>query len=351
MAYAARDAGKITGNTTAELQANLNKLMEQGKAISYEILPHFAKQLSIAARKNDALNYAIHELYSVQLGRAKIGMQEFQNSIWNSGMREGLSYMLRAFGDLLEVSKPLSTFLGYTLRNAIATLAFPFKMLAGIVRDVAAMFGVELDGSLGAIAGKITGIISAVIMLVGAFKLLAKSMKLVKTAASLVQTVADKGVDMIPEGKGKGRRGRRGGGGGRTGGGKLGKSMGFVSTLLGGTTVGVGASMIPDFSPVKMEGSTTENGLVTGVGLNQVLEDLSSYSRTVGDWLTGQRNQSSLQTNLPSYLTGGGKPIQVTQQPLKVTVESKGDLYDLIDVKIEQALQDQSDQLIEPYGE
>lgn len=177
MARAAKEAGKITGNTTAELQANLNKLMESGKALSYEILPYFTKQLHEAARKNDALNYALKRLFSVQLGRAKLNMQLFSNEIWKGGLLEGMQQLLKVFNDFSILSQPFAKFIGVTLRNAMITLTAPFEIVLQLVKDIAAAFGVEFDGDMATQIAKITGVLVTLIAMTASFKLLAGSFK------------------------------------------------------------------------------------------------------------------------------------------------------------------------------
>lgn len=177
MARAAKEAGVITGKTISEQVANLNKLMQQGKALSYEILPYFTKQLHEAARKNDALNYALKRLFSVQLGRAKLNMQLFSNEIWKGGLLEGMQQLLKVFNDFSILSQPFAKFIGVTLRNAMITVTAPFEIVLQLVKDIAAAFGVEFDGSMATQLAKITGVLVSLIALSAGVRVIAGSCK------------------------------------------------------------------------------------------------------------------------------------------------------------------------------
>lgn len=202
MATAAKEAGLITGKTTVELQANLDKLMGKGKAISYEILPYFTKQLHEAARKNDALNYALKELFSVQLGRAKLQMQLFSDEIWKGGFLEGMRELLVTFNEFELIGKPVAKFIGVTLRNAIITITFPFKVMLQLLRDISAAFGVVFDGDIAMQIAKFVGLASGLILFSTALLTVAKALGVLKLAFTgifgiLGGEVAEKSVSKL----------------------------------------------------------------------------------------------------------------------------------------------------------
>ena len=129
-AAAAKDAGKSDGSV-----AQLNKLMEDGKALSKDLLPFVAARLKDAARANGALELALKGL-NVKLAQSKVGLQLFQEALFDKGVRDGLKFLLNGFNDLMKSGKGLAAFLGGAFRGAVVGLTFPFRLLTAVITDL-----------------------------------------------------------------------------------------------------------------------------------------------------------------------------------------------------------------------
>ncbi|MGR5116996.1 hypothetical protein [Photobacterium damselae] len=79
------------------------------------------------------------------------------------------------------------------------------------------------------------------------------------------------------------------------------------------------------------------------------LAELSMYSNTIRDWMFNQKYLAA-QNQTKQYVEVKLKPADFRVNA-QVQIHATDQMFEVVDSKIEQALQDQSDQLIEPYGE
>jgi len=97
MAKAAQAAGVSVSGTVDELF----KLMENGKLLSSEILPHFATELHKAAQANGALEKAMVS-NKAEMNRMINSYENAANIIFDSGMEEGLTSLFKSIADLFK---------------------------------------------------------------------------------------------------------------------------------------------------------------------------------------------------------------------------------------------------------
>lgn len=203
MSAAAAKAGLIDGTLSQQQQeAALRKLMENGKAIASEILPHFGEELRKLARANGGLTKALEENFNPALMRAKNTLTELMNTIWEGGMKDALTSIMRSFTDLGQESKGLATIIGTFLGGAIKGLTFPVAILYASIVDLIDIFK-ELTGTTtedilswtkwaaniaGATLG-LWGLYRALKMVLGGLKLMGKA-KDALTGATAVATGA-----------------------------------------------------------------------------------------------------------------------------------------------------------------
>jgi len=109
--------------------------MEDGKALAKDVLPFVAARLKDAANANGALELALKGL-NVKLAQSTAGLQIFQESLFDEGIRGGLSYILDGFNDLMKASKPLSKFLGGLFKGAVIGLVAPFRLVYAAIYDL-----------------------------------------------------------------------------------------------------------------------------------------------------------------------------------------------------------------------
>tara|TARA_Y100000588_G_scaffold244854_1_gene259111 strand:- start:41334 stop:42314 length:981 start_codon:yes stop_codon:yes gene_type:complete len=197
MASAAAEAGLIDGTMSQQKQeAALRKLMENGKAIASEILPHFGKELQKLARANNGLAKALEDNFNPSLMRAKNTLTELMNTMWENGMKQAFTSITDSFTVLGQeagsLAKTLSSFLG----GAIMGLTFPIKLLLAGIGDLVSfmkdLFGITdetADGFLtftakaAGVAAGLLGLFKIVKMLVGGVSAIAKGFGLLSNSA------------------------------------------------------------------------------------------------------------------------------------------------------------------------
>jgi tape measure domain-containing protein len=131
MAKAAQKAG-IIGKDVPEgqLVAVMNKLMEDGKLISKEVLPAFAKELRMFAAPG--LEKALNS-NRVAMNRAVFSLQEAANTLFKSGFGEGLTKLFNTFGVFITENKELWEGLGKLIGSV-------FKAISLILRELRPIF-------------------------------------------------------------------------------------------------------------------------------------------------------------------------------------------------------------------
>ena len=188
MARAAKDAG-ITINGT---EAELFKMMEQGKVLAKDILPAFAKQLKATAHEGNALQHAIDKNLGVALGIARNNVELLSLSLFE-GLKDSLKLVLDNFNLLAPKTKDLAFLLGKTLGGAVTAVTMPFVLFGAALADVWTLTkkitGVndEMGKSLLALAAKVAGLVLG-------FKALFSVMKKVSKLAGTVKSSVSSGT-------------------------------------------------------------------------------------------------------------------------------------------------------------
>ena len=227
MSAAAVKAGLIDGSKTSqEREAALFKLMEQGKLISSDILPHFGKELSNLANNGGELTTYLEKGLSPQLGRARNNLVELQNEM-AKGMRPATVNLLNGFNDLSKEGNNLAFFLGKVLGGAMVTLGLivrlpvaAFMDLSYWISDTLGLSKEQTDAFIG-LAGSTLGVALSIWAIRKAVLGLATAYGVLKAAKAALGALA--GVD----GDGKGGKGK----GGRI---NLGKATGKGVMRAGG---------------------------------------------------------------------------------------------------------------------
>lgn len=197
MASAAAEAGLIDGTMSQQKQeAALRKLMENGKAIASEILPHFGKELQKLARANNGLAKALEDNFNPALMRAKNTLTELMNTMWENGMKQAFTSIVKSFTFVGQESKTLAATLSSFLGGAIKGLTFPVAMLVAGLTDLTTimndLFGISDETSkefltftakAAGVAAGLLGLFKIVKMLIGGVSAIAKGFGLLSNSA------------------------------------------------------------------------------------------------------------------------------------------------------------------------
>tara|TARA_Y100001956_G_scaffold4944_1_gene4446 strand:+ start:5644 stop:6570 length:927 start_codon:yes stop_codon:yes gene_type:complete len=191
MARAAKDAGLTMNGTEAELF----KMMEQGKVLAKDILPAFAKQLRQTAHDGGALTHALDNNLSVAIGKATFNLQQMSNAIFTGGLKDALKLVLDNFNLLAPKTKDLAFLLGKTLGGAVTAVTMPFVLFGAALADVWTLTkkitGVndEMGKSLLALVAKVAGLVLGFKALFSAMKKVAKITGFIKDTAKVASAV------------------------------------------------------------------------------------------------------------------------------------------------------------------
>lgn len=128
MAKSAKDAGLTVNGTVKEMM----ELQMKGGLISEKVLPHFAKNMSAAARANGGLEKAMLS-NRVAMNRLMFSFQEAGNIIFKSGFGDGLTELFNAMAESVVKLKPLWEALGKIIGSV-------FRLIAKGVKWVTPMF-------------------------------------------------------------------------------------------------------------------------------------------------------------------------------------------------------------------
>jgi len=195
MAMAAKDAGLSINGTVKEMM----DLQQKGQLISSKVLPFFAKRMSDAARANGGLNKAL-ESNRVAMNRMVMGFQEAGDTIFKSGLSDGLTDLFNTSAESLRELNPLFKSFGkilgsvfHLISRGIDLITPPLRFLGTIldtITDATGKFSFVVSSVLGAaiftFLGKAAGLnkfFSAV--KVGMLGILAPVMKVVAALALL----------------------------------------------------------------------------------------------------------------------------------------------------------------------
>lgn len=187
MAKATQDAGLSVNGTVAEM----NKLMEQGKLLSADVLPYFARNMRAAANANGALDSALEKNLNPALGRTLLTVQDLSNEIFK-GLKPSIMFALDGFNEMGKESRALSNGIGAVLGGAILGLTFPIKMVSSAFQDLRFImkdtFGItdEAESKFFKLAGTVVGLATS-------FVLLAKGVKLAKNVLGGAKAMAGAG--------------------------------------------------------------------------------------------------------------------------------------------------------------
>lgn len=124
MADATKEAGLTVNGTVAEM----SKLMEEGKLLSEDVLPYFAKNMKNAAQANGALEKALLS-NRVAMNQMVTAAQAAADTTFTSGWSEGLSELFKATGQMLMDNKLLFEEFGEFMGSV-------FKGVAWVVENV-----------------------------------------------------------------------------------------------------------------------------------------------------------------------------------------------------------------------
>lgn len=137
MAKAAQDAGLSVSGTKAELL----KLMELGKVMTKDVMPHFTKRVSEAAWKNNALSIALEKNLSPALQRVTNQTKLLQEAVYEAGAKDGMMYLAKQTQHLMDLGMSLSGVFGTTLRRAIWLVTTPIAVLSELIDKLIGKFG------------------------------------------------------------------------------------------------------------------------------------------------------------------------------------------------------------------
>lgn len=202
MTAAALDAGLIAGTVPEkEREAALFKLMEQGKLLSADILPKFAKQLQNLANNNDGVAIALEKNFAPALSRAQNQLKILSNEFFE-GLKPALMEMLSNFVDIGGESGNLAKVLGRTLGNALSWLTFPIRLVVAALADIR-YYIKELTGMSDEFEGKLLTWALTAFTLYKVIKKLVQGLALLKGGLKAIEKV--KGVaDNVQGGGGSG---------------------------------------------------------------------------------------------------------------------------------------------------
>lgn len=124
MAKSAKDAGLTVNGTVAEMMA----LQQAGGLLSDKVLPHFAKNMSMAARANGGLDKALLS-NRVAMNRLMFSFQEAADIIFKSGFSEGLTELFNDMASSVVDLKPLWQALGKIIGSVLKVLSAGVKAI------------------------------------------------------------------------------------------------------------------------------------------------------------------------------------------------------------------------------
>ncbi len=226
-AQAAKDAGLTVNGTVAELEA----LMQAGKAVSSKILPKVAIIMSKAADKNNGLSDSLQNFDKV-VSRAGTSLSMFQRTLFNEGVEDGLKFLLNGFNDLMKSSSYLAKFLGGAFKGAVVGLTAPFRLLYAGIYDVANLIGSDWSKTAKDMSEDIVNITGKVIGLIVGLWALKKGFSMLRGVGGLIGGGKDKA----------GKSGSSSGSGGKGIAGLLGVQKVFVVNMGAGGMGGMGGT-------------------------------------------------------------------------------------------------------------
>lgn len=158
------------------------KAVEKGQIkATPELMNNFANGLKEIANQNGALE-AVTKKTRAEMNRFFSELTRAKDTIFGSGMDEGLSYMFKTFSDVLKDMKPSLEFFGGWLKGTLIVISESLRIATSPIREFANLLGNVFgsDGAtvLGMISGGymitrvITGIAAAVPPLVRALRVL-----------------------------------------------------------------------------------------------------------------------------------------------------------------------------------
>lgn len=190
MTAAALDAGLIAGTVPEkEREAALFKLMEQGKLLSADILPKFAKQLQNLANNNNGVAIALEKNFAPALSRAQNQLKILSNEFFE-GLKPALMEMLGNFVEIGGESGNLAKVLGRTLGNALSWLTFPIRLVVAALADIR-YYIKELTGMSDEFEGKLLTWALTAFTLYKVIKKLVQGLALLKGGLKAVEAVKD----------------------------------------------------------------------------------------------------------------------------------------------------------------
>lgn len=132
-------------------EAELFKLMEQGKLLSAEVLPKVAKEFRSAAMEGGAYQRALNGL-RVTEGQFITQVQKSGNIIFKSGFEKGLANLYKTLQRILKDSVPQLEKMGRIFKEVFDTISYGMELIAPVVRTVVDnfeyLFGAVMLGKL-----------------------------------------------------------------------------------------------------------------------------------------------------------------------------------------------------------
>lgn len=147
--------------------------MRNGELVAKKELPKFADAL-LESIDPEGFSKAVNNTRS-QFGRLATTATKAAMNIADSGFNRGLSGLATTLQYLLQVMKPVGTFLGRTLMIAMDTFLFPVRFVTAAILDLSDALGIKLNGSSTKLVANVAG------LMVG-FLLLAKAVLMLRDA-------------------------------------------------------------------------------------------------------------------------------------------------------------------------
>lgn len=281
MSEAAVKAGLIDGSKTSqEREAALFKLMEQGKLISSDILPHFGKELSNLANNGGELTTYLEKGLAPQLGRARNHLVELQDAM-AKGMRPATVNLLNGFNDLSKEGNNLAYFLGKVLGGAMVSLGLIIRLpvaafmdLSYWISDTLGLSKEQTDAFIG-LAGPALGVALSIWAIRKAVLKLAGAYGVYKAAKVALGTLIGSGETEDKGNKGSAKRGRT----------SLGKTVGKGLLRQGG----------------KLAAAASSNPYVAAAATSYMASGMINDSLSNFDWY---RNANEKFTKMLHDMTG-----------------------------------------------
>ncbi|MCG3741991.1 hypothetical protein EXA18_00645 [Vibrio cincinnatiensis] len=345
MSDAAVKAGLIDGSKTAqEREAALFKLMEQGKLISSDILPHFGKQLSILANNGGELTKYLEKGLNPQLGRAKSNFTELQNQ-FSKGMSPATVNLLDGFNDLSDELKVVANYGGKIVGAAMITLGTAIRVPIAAASDLAHWLDTtfNLSSETKSMIADIGIVVGGGVLAFGALRtaigavtgsiLVLKKAKSGLTFNNMGGMCGD-GIDIDSKGKRKGGRvGKRG----RT---SLGKAVGKGAIRTGGNAI-KNAAMVS--SPYAAAAATSYMG---GGMINDSLGNFDWYRNADQKFTGWLRSVTGLNIGQDNYWANKGYPSTKSEVDVTVKVDA-GELNSVFSAQVDQRIDKAQGNLLE----